>query len=374
MVDVVSEYPNANLRGEHPYVHPTLYLEGDPDMPPSDTWNGVIKCTVLPLRDVYLPVLPYKAKGKLMFPLCRTCVEEENTEMCHHNDPQERQLTDTWCAPELLLALREKGYRLVEVHEVYQYPRTSKYDPDTRKDGLLSAYVRRFMALKIQASGWPPECDTEEKQAKFVEDALKHDGVVLDPTKMEKNPALRALSKLMLNSFWGKFGEKTLRPKTEFLYDYAKLIALVTDNTKEVTGLLPLSDECLQVTWKPVEDSEVCLPTSSLLHAAFTTCHGRMELYKYLDVVKERALYHDTDSVAYISRPGESELPLGTHLGDLTYQIEEDYGPGSFITEFVAGGPKNYAYKVAVGDDVHNIKVCIKVRGISINTSCAPRW
>ncbi|KAK3915370.1 GTPase Der [Frankliniella fusca] len=330
MVDVVSEYPNANLRGEHPYVHPTLYLEGDPDMPPSDTWNGVIKCTVLPLRDLYLPVLSYKAKGKLMFPLCRTCVEEENTEM--------RQLTDTWCAPELLLALREKGYRLVEVHEVYQYPRTSKYDPDTRKDGLLSAYVRRFMALKIQASGWPPECDTEEKQAKFVEDALKHDGV------------------------------------TEFLYDYAKLIALVTDNTKEVTGLLPLSDECLQVTWKPVEDSEVCLPTSSLLHAAFTTCHGRMELYKYLDVVKERALYHDTDSVAYISRPGESELPLGTHLGDLTDQIEEDYGPGSFITEFVAGGPKNYAYKVAVGDDVHNIKVCIKVRGISINTSCAPRW
>ncbi|KAK3924586.1 putative DNA polymerase [Frankliniella fusca] len=370
MVDVVSEYPNANLRGEYPYGHPTLYLEGDPDMPPPDTWNGVIKCTVLPPRDLYLPVLPYKAKGKLMFPLCRTCVEEENTEMCHHNDPQERQLTDTWCAPELLLALREKGYTLVEVHEVYQYPRTSKYNADTREDGLLSAYVRRFMALKIQASGWPPECDTEEKQAKFVEDTLKHDGVVLDPTKMEKNPALRALSKLMLNSFWGKFGEKTLRPKTEFLYDYAKLIALVTDNTKEVTGLLPLSDECLQVTWKPVEDSEVSLPTSSLLHAAYTTCHGRMQLYKYLDVVKERALYHDTDSVAYISRPGESELPLGTHLGDLTDQIEEDYGPGSFITEFVAGGPKNYAYKVAVGGDVHNIKVCIKVRGISINTSC----
>ncbi|KAK3931295.1 putative DNA polymerase [Frankliniella fusca] len=370
MVDVVSEYPNANLRGEYPYGHPTLYLEGDPDMPPPDTWNGVIKCTVLPPRDLYLPVFPYKAKGKLMFPLCRTCVEQENTEVCHHNDPQERQLTDTWCAPELLLALREKGYTLVEVHEVYQYPRTSKYNPDTREDGLLSAYVRRFMALKIQASGWPPECDTEEKQAKFVEDTLKHDGVVLDPTKMEKNPALRALSKLMLNSFWGKFGEKTLRPKTEFLYDYAKLIALVTDNTKEVTGLLLLSDECLQVTWKPVEDSEVSLPTSSLRHAAYTTCHGCMQLYKYLDVVKERALYHDTDSVAYISRPGESELPLGTHLGDLTDQIEEEYGPGSFITEFVAGGPKNYAYKVAVGGDVHNIKVCIKVRGISINTSC----
>ncbi|KAK3928618.1 tRNA pseudouridine synthase B [Frankliniella fusca] len=89
-----------------------------------------------------------------------------------------------------------------------------------------------------------------------------------------------------------------------------------------------------------------------------------------LDVVKERALYHDTDSICYIRRPGEPELPLGTHLGDLTDQIEEDYGPGSFITEFVAGGPKNYAFKVAVGGDVKQIKVCIKVRGISINASC----
>ncbi|KAK3922095.1 putative DNA polymerase [Frankliniella fusca] len=75
MVDVVSEYPNANLRGEYPYGHPTFYLEGDPHMPPPDTWNGVVKCTVLPPRDLFLPILPYKAKGKLMFPLCRTCVE-----------------------------------------------------------------------------------------------------------------------------------------------------------------------------------------------------------------------------------------------------------------------------------------------------------
>ncbi|KAK3925220.1 LOW QUALITY PROTEIN: Putative nuclease [Frankliniella fusca] len=88
------------------------------------------------------------------------------------------------------------------------------------------------------------------------------------------------------------------------------------------------------------------------------------------DVVKERALYHDTDSVAYISRPREPDLPIGTHLGDLTDQVQEDYGPGSFITEFVAGGPKNYAYKMAVGRDPTNIKVCIKVRGISINKSC----
>jgi hypothetical protein len=187
---------------------------------------------------------------------------------------------------------------------------------------------------------------------------------------MEKNPALRTLAKLILNSFWGKLGEKTLRHKTELVYDYASFIQIVSDPSKEVTGLVPLGEDCLQVVWKPPEDSEESLPTSSLVHAAFTTCHGRMQLYKYLDIVGERAAYHDTDSVAYISRPGEPDLPLGTHLGDLTDQVVEDYGPGSFIMEYVAGGPKNYAFKAAVRGDLNNIVVVIKVRGITINKSC----
>ncbi|KAK3919739.1 DNA polymerase [Frankliniella fusca] len=329
MVDVVSEYPNANLRGDYPYGHRNIYLEGNPDMPDPDQWNGMIKCTVLPPRDLFIPVLLYKANGKLMFPLCRTCVEIQNSERRHdHEDPRERQLTSTCRAPELLLALREKSYELITVHEVHQYPGTVAHNPETGEDGLLSGYVRCFMALKMQASGWPPECDSDDKKEQFIKDTLKHDVVVLDPAKMVKNSALRTMAKLMCNSFWGKFGEKTLRSRIDLIYDPAKLMPLLTDPRKEVTGLLPLSKECIQVTWKPVEDSETYLPTSSILHAAFTTCFGRLQLYKYLDVVKERALFHDTDSVAYISRPGEPDLPIGTHLGDLTDQVEGDYGPG----------------------------------------------
>ncbi|XP_034236331.1 uncharacterized protein LOC117642355 [Thrips palmi] len=123
MADVVSEYPNANLRGCYPLDHPSIYLEGDPQMPPVDTWNGIVKCTVLPPRDLYLPVLPYKCNGKLMFPLCRTCVENESPDLCQHTNPLDRQLTGEWCAPELHLAL-QKGYTLIAIHEVYQYPRT----------------------------------------------------------------------------------------------------------------------------------------------------------------------------------------------------------------------------------------------------------
>ena len=369
VVDVISEYPNANLRGMYAYGHPAIYLEGDPEIPPVNDWNGIIKCTVLPPRDLIIPVLPYKAQGKLMFPLCRTCVEIGGNDLCLHEDPALRQLTGTWCAPELQLAI-EMGYQIMTVNELYQYPGTMKYNPETGEDGLLSAYVRCFMALKIQASGWPANCKTEAQKKKFVDDVLKYDGITLDPSKMNRNVALRTLAKIILNSFGGKFGEQTIRSVAQLIFDYGKLMDIVTDPTKQVQSLIPLGQECLQVNWKPIEETEESLPTSSLLHAAFTTCFGRMQLYKYLDIVKEGALYHDTDSVAFISRPGEPDLPLGTHLGDLTDQVEEDYGHGSFITEFVAGGPKNYAYKVAVGGDPEIIKICIKVRGITINQSC----
>ncbi|KAK3929567.1 putative DNA polymerase [Frankliniella fusca] len=374
MVDVISEYPNANLRGEFPHGHPQIFLEGDPNMPAFDQWNGEMKCTVLPPCELYIPVLPLKTQGRLMFPLCRTCAEQGCSEICRHT-PEDRKFTDTWCVPELKLAVK-KGYVILSVHEVYQYPGTKQYNPLTQEDGLLSGYSRCFMALKMQASGWPADCTTDELKPQFIKDTLKHDGVDLDPSKMEKNPALSTLSKLMCNAFWGKFGEKTLRPKTELIFQNEKLISMMADPKITITGLLPLSDECIQVKWGPMDsnlsisDTEESLPTSSLILAAFTTCLRRLQLYHYLDQVNERALYCDTDSVAYISHPGEPDIPTGTHLGDLTDQVEEDHGPGSFITEFVAGGPKNYAFKVAVEGDLSIIKVCIKVRGISINASC----
>ncbi|KAJ1528161.1 hypothetical protein ONE63_008074 [Megalurothrips usitatus] len=72
MVDVTSEYPNANLRGEYCFGHPEIYMENDPNMPKMADWYGMVKCTVLPPRDLFIPVLPYKINEKLMFPLCRS--------------------------------------------------------------------------------------------------------------------------------------------------------------------------------------------------------------------------------------------------------------------------------------------------------------
>jgi len=66
-----------------------------------------MKCKVLPPRQLYHPVLPYREHDKLTFPLCALCPELEigkpmlsRTCVCPHTDDA-RALVGTWCTPEL---------------------------------------------------------------------------------------------------------------------------------------------------------------------------------------------------------------------------------------------------------------------------------
>lgn len=71
----------------------------------------------------------------------------------------------------------------------------------------------------------------------------------------------------------------------------------------------------------------------------------------------ERVVYFDTDSVIFVSKSGDKEPEVGSFLGQLTSELD----PDEYITEFVSGGPNNYAYRTTKGK-----KVC-KIRGFSLN-------
>ena len=85
----------------------------------------------------------------------------------------------------------EIGYRLLAIHEVSHFPQQS--------DELFKDYIGTFLKIKQESSGSPEGCDTEEKKREYIGEKLKR-----KRNKIEKNPGLRALAKLMLNSFWGK--------------------------------------------------------------------------------------------------------------------------------------------------------------------------
>ena len=57
-------------------------------------------------------------------------------------------------------------------------------------------------------------------------------------------------------------------------------------------------------------------------------------------------MYCDTNRAIFIQNVDEpTKVKTGDYLGHLTDELEE-FGSGSFIQEFVSGGPKNYAFSV----------------------------
>ena len=58
---------------------------------------------------------------------------------------------------------------------------------------------------------------------------------------------------------------------------------------------------------------------TNIFLATFTTCWARLKLYDVLDSLGERVLYYDTDSVIYVSRPGQYDPPLGDYLGKFVF-------------------------------------------------------
>jgi len=72
--------------------------------------------------------------------------------------------------------------------------------------------------------------------------------------------------------------------------------------------------------------------------------------------------------VIYIQPKDEPSLiETGDKLGDMSSELR----PSESISEFVSGGPKNYAYKIVTEGKEKEEKTVCKFRGITLNYSAS---
>ncbi len=85
--------------------------------------------------------------------------------------------------------------------------------------GLFKDYIDCFLGLKIEASGWPKDVKTDKEKEDFITNFFEREQVRIDPEKMIRNPGMRMLAKLCLNSFCKKPCKKSalLAPKFPFI-------------------------------------------------------------------------------------------------------------------------------------------------------------
>ena len=347
-IDFTSLYPYTNKYCEYPVGHPVIITRDFQDI---SAYFGFIKCLILPPRGLYHPVLPYRSNKKLLFPLCRTCADNMQQEPCRHSDA-ERAIRGVWVSEEVKVAV-EMGYIILMIYEVYHFPQRSK--------DLFKTYIDTFLKIKQEASGWPSECLTDEEKDVYLRNYEEHEGIKLEKKQVLKNPGLRAVAKLALNSFWGRFGMRENLSQTTFVKSTPDMNRFLSDPKISINGMNIVNESVMEITWAYKEEY---LPQQSLTNifiAAFTTCHARLKLYSTLHQLGRAVLYYDTDSVIYVS-DGKNDPPLGDFLGEFTDELEGDH-----IVNFISGGPKNYAYRTSRG------KECLKVRGFTLNYSASKK-
>jgi hypothetical protein len=350
-IDFTSLYPSVQKYCEYPIGFPEIITENfNFD---SKKYFGLIKCEILAPRKLFLPVLPVRNNGKLCFTNCLRCAQELSKEECKCSNEQ-RMLKGTWVSLEIYKAI-EKGYKICKIFEIWHWPETSKYDPISKKGGIFTDYINKALKRKQEASGWPKENMSENEKASYIEEYFEHEGIKLDYDKIENNPGLRAIAKLMLNSQWGYLAMRENKIKHEFVSSVSKFYNIVTDNSNVVQNIDFKNKNFIQIFYKKTETNCPTNPMTNVCVANFVTAHARLKLYSELEKLEYRVLYFDTDSIIYISKPGCYDPKMGTFLGDFTSEVP------TYIKHFVSLGPKNYGFITA-----ENVQKII-VKGITLH-------
>ena len=323
---------------------------------------GIAKIFVIPPATLLHPVLPYRCKdGKLVFPLCASCSEQNRQQgVCICEDKQ-RGWVGTFCSGEIEAAL-EMGYQIKKIFEILHW--------DISSNALFEEYVNCFLQIKQEASGYPQKVQTEEEIEEYIKLYKSKENIVLRRDKIKKSSALRSLAKLMLNSLYGKFGQRPMLRKTHIVNSVSQLCTLMSSPVDTVVDFHVLSDDIMHVESEANQHFAGTNNKTNVVISAFTTSWARLKLWALMHRLGSRLLYTDTDSMIYISEPSQEDLPLGDFLGDLADElcckkigcVNPNPNCSHYIVEFVSGGPKNYAYVLNSGETI------CKIRGFTLDS------
>jgi hypothetical protein len=365
--DFCSLYPTMLIRKAYPIGHPRVY---EFDFPDIDTIQiGAVHCRVLPPTDLLVPPLSYRIHNRLMFPLCRSCVENLQIDECTHGDV-DRSLEGHWFTEELQEAIKV-GYKIEEIYELWHWESVCQYNPATGEEGLFSTFMNTYVKGKICAEGWPQGMSRSEylSELKRTMDLDVRENEVAD----KKNPGMRYIYKIILNSFFGKFGQRCDKIEHAFFTEHADLNKLICDPNIEVSRIVItgtsdiveneiVTREIADVVYKKKEQFQELPDYSSIVTSALTTMYGRMTLWRVLHKLGDRLAYCDTDSMIFLE--GEYNPETGRGLGELTDELE-CYGKGARITKFLASAPKTYHF-TGVNDKGEEFNV-LKAKGFTLN-------
>ncbi len=333
--DIVSLYPTVQFFDPLPTGQPktVFYCEA---RSAAFLQNGIhgffgfLELDVDIVEYVHHPILPYRHEGRML--------------MTNFNH---RRITIT--SAECQYILRHPAYKILRVY------RTDEYVPST---SLFKDYIRTWMRLKIISGKKPRDLD------RFLQQTEEHMGIKIVESDFCYNPALRSLAKLILNSLWGKFGERGNKKQAQVLSTGAArtdFYKRAREGTLRDVVLSDFGNTHSVARFKQVFERQ----KKNVAIAAFVTAHARLRFQQKCDSFGLYKYYGDTDSVIVADVDDaafamDKLITPGYLLGDWEAELGD-----CLIEEYVALAPKTYAFRYRDGDGV--LKEKVKAKGFSQN-------
>uniref|UniRef100_A0AC34R9B1 DNA-directed DNA polymerase n=1 Tax=Panagrolaimus sp. JU765 TaxID=591449 RepID=A0AC34R9B1_9BILA len=293
--DFVSLYPSIMSAEEFPIGHPE-YMAIFEDVnwtKPEDVVldgveiRGVLKVVLEPPEKCLHPPVPYKTKTHLLFGLCKACCDNaqkiKNVKDCYkcEHTIEQRRFTATITSIELKMALAA-NFKCTHVFAAVHYDKWS--------NAIFHDYVKSFLKSKQEASGWPSHCTADAEKEAFLQKIKDVDGIELDPNNIGYNPGLRYLSKLSLNSLFGRFSLRCSLSRTEITRDPAVVYKMLDDKSLEVSNIDCVEmdgRETMILTYKKKDDFVEEHDTYNVLYSLWITAIGRCRLLNLFNKIEE---------------------------------------------------------------------------------------
>ena len=158
---------------------------------------------------------------------------------------------------------------------------------------------------------------------------------------------------------------------TAYITRYEKLCDFLTDQTKVIKDFHILDTGMVVMEYVHSEEFQEVDCKTNVIITSMCSAYSHLKLWRIMNRLGNRVMYHNTDSVIYMSYPGQWKPPTGKYLGDLANELAclqtgcSGCSTGCWIVEFVSCGAKNYAYRLNTGE------VVCKVQGFSLNFSAS---
>ncbi|KAF8373334.1 hypothetical protein PRIPAC_79763, partial [Pristionchus pacificus] len=333
--DVNSLYPTVMSTCDLPVSPAEVKRDGFPPVPSREfNFTGLGHVRILPPRHLRYPLLGIKMNNTLLFCLCRLCGSQKSSATCNHTDDQ-RSIVGTWTHREIQKAL-SLGYVILAYYEIWIFKKFS--------NTIFKDYIKTFYTVKISSSGWPKWVKTPEDKKKCLQNYKDTMGIELTEDQIQDNPSLRSVSKMLLNTSWGKFAQNPNVNQTLFC-DADEMGEILFTKMDQLSTFHKVT-RGLYIVSLAMNDEEVhSCSFGNVPLACYITSEARMILYSMLEASNGSALYNDTDSIIAL-------IPLDPNLNPFKFMLGDGLGkltdetPGKLIRRIVLGGAKQYAMEL----------------------------